>query len=124
MSQTSVLPVRIFRDHLYIGAAAFDAHLRNIRSVALLRQKNDLLILPIASAEAGGFFVKQVNANGDRAIHAADFFRLNGIDEMSEHHVEAVWSSSFAGFSVCGFFMKSGVLPQSESKLDLGRSSA
>lgn len=98
------LSLRVHRDHLYIDAASFDVHLAHVGSVALLREKDDLLILPLVSAEAGGFFVKQINARGDRAIHAADFFRMNGIDETSDRTVDAAWSGRLAGFSIHDFF--------------------
>jgi hypothetical protein len=81
--------LRLHRDHLYIEAAVFDAHMPHVCSVALVREADNLMILPIVTAEAGGFLVKQVNARGDRAIHAADFFRLNNIDEAQDINVEA-----------------------------------
>ncbi len=98
------LPLRIHRDCLYIDAGAYAVHMANVGNVALLREGEDLLILPIVSAAAGGFLVKQVNARGDRAIHAADFFRLNGIDEAREIRIDALWSDARAGFLVAGFF--------------------
>jgi hypothetical protein len=98
------LPLRVHRDCLYIDVAAFTTHLTKVGNVALLREGEDLLILPIVSAAAGGFLVKQVNARGDRAIHAADFFRLNGIDEAREIRIDALWSDARAGFLVGGFF--------------------
>jgi hypothetical protein len=86
----SALPLRLHRDHLYIEAVVFEAHMPQVRSVALVREADDLLILPIVTAEAGGFLVKQVNARGDRAIHAADFFRLNDIGRDTEHRCRSM----------------------------------
>lgn len=100
----AALPLRVHRDHVYVDAAAFAAHLAKVGNVALLREGKDLLILPLFSAEAGGLLVKQVNARGDRAIPAADFFRLNGIDETRDIRIGAIWSDARAGFLVCGFF--------------------
>jgi hypothetical protein len=99
-----VLHMRLHRDCLYVDAADFAAQMANVGNVALLREGDDLLVLPIFSAEAGGFLVKQVNARGDRAIHAADFFRLSGIDENRDIRVDAAWSDARAGFLVSGFF--------------------
>ncbi|WP_051335623.1 hypothetical protein [Methylocapsa acidiphila] len=96
--------LRVHRDHIYIDAADFTAHLANAGNVILLREGGDLLVLPLVSAAAGGFLVKQVNARGDRAIHAADFFRLNGIDERDDLVAEAVWSEARAGYVIGGFF--------------------
>jgi hypothetical protein len=104
MPGRDVAPVRVHRDHLYVEASVFAGRFANARNVALLREGRDLLILPIARVEAGGFLVKQVNARGDRAIHAADFFRLNGIDESRDIRAEAHWSEAWAGFSVSRFF--------------------
>ncbi len=98
------LVARIARDHLYIDAAAYDRHLAPAGNVALLRENDDLLILPVLGKGSGGFYVKQVNARGDRAVHAADFLRLNGIDETVEHHVAAAWSGRIIGYAVRDFF--------------------
>lgn len=98
------LPLRLHRDHLYVEAAVFEAHLAHVSSVALLRDNDDLLVLPVVTAEAGGFLVKQVNARGDRAIHAADFFRLNAIDETRDISLVAWRCDSIAGFVVRGLF--------------------
>ena len=105
--RSGALRLRLHRDHLYIEAAMFDAHMPQVRSVALVRAAGDLLILPIVTAEAGGFLVKQVNARGDRAIHAADFFRLNTIDETQDIHVEAWPHELIAGFVVQDLFANS-----------------
>jgi hypothetical protein len=102
--KSGALHLRLHRDHLYIEAAVFDAHMPQVRSVALVRESDDLLILPIVTAEAGGFLVKQVNARGDRAIHAADFFRLNSIDQTQDIHVEAWPRALIAGFVVQDLF--------------------
>jgi hypothetical protein len=100
------LSLRLYRNHLYIEASVFEAHLARVGSVALVREDDDLLIFPIASVEAGGFFIKQVNARGDRAIHAADFFRLHGIDDSLELIVDAQLNTSIAGFIVPDLFKK------------------
>ncbi len=100
----SSLHLRLHRNHLYIEAAIFEAHLAHVTSVALVREGADLLIFPIASAEAGGFFVKQINMRGDRAIHAADFFRLHDIDDSVEIMINAVPSTTIAGFVVSDLF--------------------
>jgi hypothetical protein len=100
----SALPLRLHRDHLYIDADSFETHLPHVHSVALVREADDLLIFPIATAEAGGFLVKQVNLRGDRAIHAADFFRLNEVDDALDIRVDAWPNPSIAGFIVRDLF--------------------
>jgi hypothetical protein len=102
--ERGAMAVRITRDHLYIDAEAYDRHLAPVASVALLRDGDTLSILPVLAKDSGGFYVKQINARGDRAIHAADFLRLNGIDETIELKVAAAWSGGIAGYSVRDFF--------------------
>ncbi len=106
-SETALL-VRITRDHLYIDASSYDRHLAPVGSVALLRENDDLLILPVLGRDAGGFYVKQINARGDRAVHAADFLRINGIDETLELRVAAAWDARIAGYSIRDFFVHEG----------------
>jgi hypothetical protein len=98
------MDLRITRDHLYIDAASYERHLAPVGNVALLRENDDLLILPVHGKDSGGFYVKQVNAHGDRAVHAADFLRLNGIDETIELRVAAAWNPRIAGYCVRDFF--------------------
>jgi hypothetical protein len=98
------LHLRLHRNHLYIEASIFEMHLAPTSSFALVREGADLLIFPIASTEAGGFFVKQINMRGDRAIHAADFFRLHEIDDDVEIMIDAVPSTTIAGFVVPDLF--------------------
>ncbi len=105
-SAKTCLPLRLHRDHLYIEATDFAQHLSKVGSVALLREGDDLLILPIVTTEAGGFLVKQVNARGDRAIHAADFFRLNTIDETLDISLVALPQNSIGGFVVRDLFVE------------------
>lgn len=107
-SKREALLVRITRDHIYIDAQSYDRHLAPVDGVALLRENDDLLILPVLGKASGGFYMKQVNARGDRAVHTADFLRSNGIDETREHRVAAVWSGTIAGYSVRDFFAHSG----------------
>jgi hypothetical protein len=106
MNETAraAITVRIARDHLYIESASYDRHFALVASVALLRECDNLLVLPILGRESGGFYVKQVNARGDRAIHAADFLRLHGIDETIELSVTATWDPRLAGFSIRDLF--------------------
>jgi hypothetical protein len=95
---------RLHRDHLYIHAAAYAAHMTDLRTVALLRKGDDLHVTPLIGAEAGGYLIKQINARGDRAIHAADFFRLNGVDDGREIFCEGEWSAATGSFVLLRLF--------------------
>ena len=95
---------RLHRDHLYINAAAYVAHAADLGAVALLRNGDDLHIMPLIGPDAGGYLIKQINARGDRAIHAADFFRLHGIDEAREIFCAGEWSAATGSFIVMRLF--------------------
>lgn len=105
------LPIRLHRDHLYIDAENYETHLAKVGSVALVRDGDDLLIFPIATASAGGFVIKQVNMRGDRAIHAADFFRLAGIDDALDISFEAKPHPAIAGFAISDLFAAAKTRP-------------
>jgi len=98
---------RLHRDHLYIHAAAYAANMTDLRTVALLRKGEDLHVTPLIDAEAGGYLIKQINARGDRAIHAADFFRLNGVDDALEIFCEGEWSEATGSFILSRLFEQS-----------------
>jgi|SRR5450755_3457610 hypothetical protein len=95
---------RLHRDHLYLHAAAYAAQMADFRTVALLRKHDDLHIMPLIGADAGGYLIKQINARGDRAIHAADFFRLNGVDDAREIYCEGEWSPAAGSFVLLRLF--------------------
>ncbi len=95
---------RLRRDHLYFDTAAYAAHMQGLCSVALLRKGGDLHVAPLVGAGAGGYLIKQVNARGDRAIHAADFFRLNGVDDGRETILEGEWSEATGSFIMSHLF--------------------
>jgi hypothetical protein len=101
---TERLAFRLHRDHLYIDAAAYNSHMRGLTTVALLRDGDDLHVIPLIGAEAGGYLIKQINARGDRAIHAADFFRLNGVDDACEILREGEWSAATGSFVLSRLF--------------------
>ena len=42
---------------------------------------DDLLILPVRHAAAGGYLLKLRNGAGDRVVNAPDFFREHGLDD-------------------------------------------
>ncbi len=95
---------RLHHDHLYVDADAYAAHMENLSTVALLRDGGDLHVVPLIGPEGGGFLIKQINARGDRAIHAADFFRLHGVDETREILCEGVWDAATGAFRLPRLF--------------------
>lgn len=106
--ESGTITVRIARDQLYIDADSYARRLAPVANVALLRNEDDLLILPLHGQDSGGFYIKQVNARGDRAVHAADFLRLNGIDETIELRLVAAWDGRLAAYAIRAIFGSGG----------------
>jgi hypothetical protein len=75
-----------------------------VEAVVLLRDGQDLLILPVKHAHAGGYLLKQRNLAGDRAAHVAGFLRDNGFDDASEVTRTAVFNEARAALVIDHFF--------------------
>ena len=71
-----------------------------LETVILLRRDVGLLILPVMHAAAGGYLLKMRNTNGDRVIHAADFFRDQGFADIDRHVFAVHWRSDLAGLAL------------------------
>jgi hydrogenase maturation protease len=78
---------------LYLSAALCDRYFAGLESVILLRRDDELLILPVRHAAAGGYLLKRRNQAGDRVVNAPDFFREQGVCEERELCTEVSWSS-------------------------------
>ncbi len=79
-----------FRDgRLYIDREASEQFLGASGTVILLRQEDDLMVLPVRHAASGGYVLKIRNAAGDRVVSAADFFRDQGLSD------DAAWQGRF-----------------------------
>ncbi len=88
------LQVKIARGNIYIPFETYDKYLKNIEAVALLSDEKGFLIFPLIQQSAGGLILKIKNLQGDRIIHAQEFFRNNGYEEtFDEKFCEAVWES-------------------------------
>ncbi len=73
--------VIIARGNIYIPLATYDAYLKNIEAVALLPHDEGILLFPLIQDSAGGLLLTTRNLNGDRLVHAQEFFRNNGYAE-------------------------------------------
>lgn len=78
---------------LYMTCDIYDRYFAGLETVILLRRDNDLCILPVRHAAAGGYLLKLRNKAGDRVVHAPDFFREYGVDEATILNLSVVWSS-------------------------------
>lgn len=74
------------------------------RTVALMRQDADLLILPIHQAVFGGHLVTPRNVAGKQAVDAVEFFQQQQLDSEHELRVCAHWNPERSALCVRGLF--------------------
>lgn len=89
--------VTVRRGSLYLTRELCDRYFAGLESVILLRRDDDLLILPVRHAAAGGYLLKLRNSAGDRVVNAADFFRVQGVADEAELSLAVAWSSERGG---------------------------
>ncbi len=77
---------------LYLSYELCRRYFAGLDSVILLRRDEDLWILPVRHAAAGGYLLKLRNSAGDRVVNAADFFRAQGLDVESARAAPVTWS--------------------------------
>ncbi len=99
-----VAEIRLIRGSLHMPAAVYDRYFAGLDAVILLRQSEDLVILPVRHAAAGGYLLKRRNAAGDRVVHAGDFFRERGIADTAERPLKVAWRAELAGLAAPGVF--------------------
>ena len=94
-----------FKDgRLYITRETCDRHFPGLATVILLRQDDDLLVLPVRHAASGGYVLKLRNAAGDRVVSAADFFRDQGIGDDATWEGRFAWCAEHGGIRAYAFF--------------------
>jgi len=79
LSQQSVF---VAKGNIYMPLEVYEKYLRHVRSVALLKHDEGVLLLPLVQDSAGGLLLKIRNLHGDRVLSAQEFFRANGFGEM------------------------------------------
>jgi hypothetical protein len=89
--------VRLKRGSLYFSREVYDRYFPRLETIILLRRSDDLVILPVRHAAAGGYVLKLRNSAGDRVVHAPDFFRENGVADEIEAELAVFWSTESAG---------------------------
>jgi len=90
---TAASAVNLKRGALYLSCDVYDRYFAGLETVILLRRGQDLCILPVKHAAAGGYLLKLRNKVGDRVVHAPDFFRGHGIDENVALELSVAWST-------------------------------
>ena len=91
-AEANDLPVISLRDaRLYLPAEICRAFFAGVGGVVLVRDGDDLCILPVRQAAGGGFLLKQRNAAGDCVVEALEFLRREGLEELRRSSSRAEW---------------------------------
>lgn len=95
--------IKIGRGNIYIPRETHAAYFKNIEAVALLPHENGVLLIPLIINSAGGLLLKIKNLNGDRIVHAQEFFRYNGyLEDFVERNYQVRWESERAALLIIG----------------------
>lgn len=84
--------IKIRDSRIYLDADIYERYFRGVESVILLRRDNNLLILPVRHAAAGGYLLKIRNSAGDRVVNATDFLEYHGLKSETEISSPVFWS--------------------------------
>ncbi len=87
-----------------VAAAGLDA----LESCALLREGEDLWLMPLRDGRHGGLLFKRRNAHGDRVVEAVDFFRRHGLAGAAPRRLRFLWCSRRAAYVARNVFAKHG----------------
>jgi hypothetical protein len=102
--RTAKASIVLKRGSLHIDRAVCERYFAGLNAVILLRRANDLLVLPVRHAAAGGYLLKVRNAAGDRIVDAADFFREHDAYALDERRLAVAWSAESAGLQASSAF--------------------
>lgn len=102
MTDACVLVVR--RGALHLTRQVYERFFDRLDSVVLLRDGNDLVVLPVRHQAAGGYVIKLRTGAGDRSVTASDFFRDNGVEDDVQLTLSAVWDNERAALVAPGVF--------------------
>ncbi len=103
MMSDCILTVR--RGALHMPGLVYENFFGGLENVVLLRDGDDLVILPVRYQAAGGYVIKLRSSAGDRTVTAADFFRDNGIEDDTQLTFAAAWSDERAALIAEGAFV-------------------
>ncbi len=96
MKDTTPCTVTLARGGLYLSRQLCERYFAGLETVILLWRSEDLWIMPVRHAAAGGYLLKRRNRLGDRLIHAPDFLREHGFDDLSEREFSVRWDDAHA----------------------------
>jgi hypothetical protein len=88
--------VHIRDGSLYFSRALYDAYFEGLESVILHERAGKLLIMPVRHLAGGGLLLKIRNRQGDRVVHAREFFRDHALDETLDQDIPVLWDNDNA----------------------------
>ena len=94
--------IRLARGSIQLNAACYERYFGGTQGIILLyeAERRRLWVLPVRSARAGGFLLKQVNLRGDRAAATHGFFRDHDIPEDLEAAFTPRWDTTRQGLAL------------------------
>ena len=92
--------IQIRNGNIYISASISERYFPNLQHIVLLKRDNQILILPVHHEGGGGLLLKIRNVQGDRVIHAQEFFREHGFDDLLDRLLPVSWDDTMAGLIV------------------------
>lgn len=91
--------VRICKGSLYLENNLYETYFNGLSTAVLLMRDKQIVLLPVHHEAGGGLLMKIRNAQGDRVIHAQEFFTEHYLDEL-ETELPAVWDNELAGLKL------------------------
>lgn len=85
----------IRNDNIYINSSQYEKYFGDVDAVVLLKREENVLLMPVQDS-SGGLLLKIRNANGDRVVHASEFFLRIKVDCRDERTVDAYWNTDLA----------------------------
>jgi hypothetical protein len=96
----SAVDIRIGEGGIYLSASVCEQYFGGVEAVILLRWENDIGILPVRHAAAGGYLLKRRNLAGDCLVFAPEFFEHVSRRNAPVECFEAQWDDGRAALLV------------------------
>lgn len=101
MTEVSGHIVTIAKGNIYIPLDTCETYLKGVDAAALLPHEEGILIYPLIQDSAGGLLLKVKNLQGERIIHAQEFFRNNNyLESFDETQCSVRWITERAALLI------------------------
>lgn len=91
--------VRISKGNLYLDVQVYQTYFNGLSTAILLKRDNLFVLMPVHHEAGGGLLIKIRNAQGDRVIHAQEFFAEHCLDSL-DAELSAVWDATISGLKL------------------------